>query len=65
MLKIIFAFSLPIQNIPKRTFGFVGFEVFNVSDYTAIGDGDTDDLNAFHEAVAAVRAAGGGIIRRT
>ncbi len=68
--------EIEIKAIPKRgttyrlgfhlalaTPTFAGLKVFHVSDFGAVGDGTTDDLNAFHEALAAARAAEGGIIR--
>ncbi len=37
-------------------------DVFNVKDYGATGDGDTDDLSAVNSALAAAEANGGGIV---
>lgn len=42
---------------------FDGLYVFNVGDYGAVGDGETDDMAAIRAAVTAARHAGGGIIR--
>lgn len=42
---------------------FDGFSVFHVADFGAVGDGETDDMAAIHQAVDAARAADGGIIR--
>jgi hypothetical protein len=42
---------------------FEGLQVFNVSDFGALGDGTNDDFAAVQRAVAAARSAGGGIIR--
>jgi len=42
---------------------FTGLKVLQVSDFGAVGDGVHDDMPAIHKAVAAAKAAGGGIIR--
>jgi hypothetical protein len=40
-----------------------GMPVFNVADFGARGDGETDDFAAIQAAVSAMRAAGGGTLR--
>jgi hypothetical protein len=42
---------------------FTDLKVLHVTDFGALGDGVHDDMPAIHNAVAAARAAGGGIIR--
>lgn len=41
---------------------FFGAAVYNVLDYGAVGDGTTDDLDAFQDAVDAAFTAGGGVV---
>ncbi|WP_371400550.1 right-handed parallel beta-helix repeat-containing protein [Kribbella sp. NBC_00662] len=62
-----------IRNLPDAFYRRPGLEgmpridyaslpVANVRDYGAVGDGSTSDVAAFNQALAAIRAQGGGIV---
>ncbi|MFT6434656.1 MAG: hypothetical protein ACJAVI_002705 [Candidatus Azotimanducaceae bacterium] len=42
---------------------FAGAQIFDVTDFGALGDGETDDMKAIHLAVEAARQAGSAIVR--